>query len=334
MKKYDEAVVIGKFHPFHIGHSYLVHHAISLAYRVTVLVVDGEVAGRTIPATRRAQWISEIFAYEPVKVRVMPDIEYDVNSEFWAEYTIAFLGFVPDVVITSEAYGETWAGEMGCDHILLDPDRESIPFSATQFFEDPQGGLEYLQPEVRADYIPRVVVLGAESTGTTTLARDLKRAYRTECVPEFGRLRDERRRVKGLPINEWDPKEFIYTALVQEAMENEYARRARDVLICDTNTLATYEWLHRYHRDPPLDVQKKLWTIARRQHPALYIVTSPEGVEPEEDGLRFEMERREEMHQEFIADLTHLDEPYIVVEGSPHERELQARKAIDEILGR
>ena len=43
----------------------------------------------------------------------------------------------------------------------------------------------------------RVCVVGAESTGTTTLSRDLAAHYLTVWVPEYGRLYTERLQEQG-----------------------------------------------------------------------------------------------------------------------------------------
>ncbi|NEE33240.1 AAA family ATPase, partial [Streptomyces sp. SID7982] len=67
--------------------------------------------------------------------------------------------------------------------------------SGTAVRKDPVGCWDFLQPPVRAALARRVVILGAESTGTTTLARALAAHYRarggvwarTGYVAEYGR---------------------------------------------------------------------------------------------------------------------------------------------------
>ncbi len=77
----------------------------------------------------------------------------------------------------------------------VDPARERHPVSGTLAREDPVAAWPWLSPAVRAHLARRVVVVGAESTGTTTLTRALTAHYAarggvwaaTRWVPEYGR---------------------------------------------------------------------------------------------------------------------------------------------------
>jgi len=46
-------------------------------------------------------------------------------------------GYVPDVVFTSEDYGEAYARFMGAKHILVDKQRKTVTISARQIRSDP-----------------------------------------------------------------------------------------------------------------------------------------------------------------------------------------------------
>jgi nicotinamide riboside kinase len=82
---------------------------------------------------------------------------------------------------------------------------------------DPLGHWEYLAPAVRAWYALRVAVVGAESTGTTTLARSLAANYHTEWVPEYGREYCEQLVASGVRLEErrWATHEFVEIARAQ-----------------------------------------------------------------------------------------------------------------------
>ncbi|MCA1806817.1 MAG: AAA family ATPase, partial [Actinobacteria bacterium] len=299
--------------------------AISNSDKTYVLVVDDYVPDSPMTALERVEVLSEV--HPEAIVKVMPNIEHDDNSEYWAEYTKAFLGFAPDVVFTSEEYGETWAKALGCEHKLVDLFRKRYSISGTEVRRNPKQSRSWVHPATWAHIVPRVAILGAESTGTTTLANDLGRHYKTEVVPEFGRMRDEEKVLRDGTPYDWPSSDFFYVARVQQAMENQLARKADSVLICDTDALATYLWHERYlgYRDP------KILKVAKKHKYDLYIITSPEGIEPEEDGLRFEMHKRKQMHEDFMELLTELDRPFIVVEGSETERAEQAAKAISNL---
>ena len=110
-------VVIGKFLPPHRGHRFLIETALSRCERVVVIVCGKPVD--PIPPELRAGWLREIVPSAEV---MLIDDRYDENdSRVWAENTIGWLGRSPDVVFTSESYGEAYAGHMGCVHVSVDP---------------------------------------------------------------------------------------------------------------------------------------------------------------------------------------------------------------------
>lgn len=328
---YHHGLVVGKFAPFHMGHAYLINTALKHCDHVTVCVVDSPVAG-VPPATVRASWINEHYVDrrgERPRVLVMEDIRNDDNSEYWAEYTKFFLGFTPDAVFTSEDYGDPWAKALGCEHFLVDPLRRFWPTSGTSIRENPRANLRWLPPVVRAFYTPVVAVVGAESTGTTTLANDLANHYGTVAVPEYGRLRDERRVEQTGKPYDWPHEDFMLTAVMQQAMidKAKRTREGRGLVIADTDALATYLWEERYLGERSRELAKYAFT----HYSDLYIVTSHEGVEEEEDGLRFEMEKRPKMTRDFSSLLLGA-RPFRVVKGSPEERLEQAVHFINKEL--
>lgn len=324
--KYQRGLVVGKFSPPHMGHHYLIDTAMSQSKQLWLLVVDSPVGEPQLDADKRVEILSEL--HPGAIVKVMPDLLIDDNSEYWAEYTREYLGFTPDAVFTSEQYGEPWAEALGCDHVQVDKARNKFSISGTQVRRDPLNNLEWVKPVTRSHLVKRICVVGAESTGTTTLANALGEHYETVVVPEFGRVRDERHMVETGKPYDWPTEDFYYTATVQQAIEDRLAREANKVLVCDTDAIATHIWHYRYLGY----FNNMVGTKAMSRDYDLYIVTSPYGVEPEDDGFRFEMERREEMHGMFLDILSNNYRRYIVVEGAHEERMNQATRAIDKIL--
>src|SRR5689334_16645980 len=126
-------VVIGKFYPPHAGHKYLIDTAQSYVDDLTVFVCD--TMGQDPPAALRARWLQEI--HPRADVRVVPDELPADDSRLWAEATIGWLGGAPDMVFTSEAYGERYAAFMGCSHVLVDQARRLFPVSGTAVRANP-----------------------------------------------------------------------------------------------------------------------------------------------------------------------------------------------------
>jgi NadR type nicotinamide-nucleotide adenylyltransferase len=164
----------------------------------------------------------------------------------------------------------------------------------------------------------RIVIIGAESTGKTTLAMALAEHYQTTWVPEFGRLYTEARRPRG---ELWHSDEFTFIATEQARMEDALARIANKVLICDTDPFATAIWHERYLGTPSADVQ----AVASGRAYDLYILTDVDTPFVPDD-IRDGESIRQWMHDRFYDELSRMTTPMIVVSG-PHEERLAAAVA-------
>jgi nicotinamide riboside kinase len=207
-----------------------------------------------------------------------------------------------------------------------------------------------IEPPVRAWLARRVVVLGAESTGTTTLSLDLADALRarggahalTGWVPEYGRaltviklavaraqaVRAERTE-PGIFDLEWRDADFAAVARRQTGDEDRAARRGGPVLVCDTDALATTVWQERYMGAATPEVQAEAASMPPR---SLYILTSDDGVPFEDDGLRDGEHLRLWMTRRFREVLASQDVAWIEVHGDRAERLRHALAAVDAML--
>lgn len=324
-------IVIGKFYPPHLGHNYLIDTAIRNCDEVTVLVCDNP--AYHIPASLRASWLSS--HHPSAHVRTIPDlIGDDDNSPAWALHTLRFLGYTPDVVYSSEAYGKPWAEAMGCAHVDVDIPRHTVPISGTKVRHDILASWEYLSDETKAGLGIRIVVIGAESTGTTTLSHNLAEALGVPWVPEIGRYYTESllthngsTRHGDFVAAEWNANDFHNIGRLQQQYENTFAARSDGVIICDTNATATEVWQRRYiGKNTP-----EMKTIAGRDKVDLYIITGDE-IPFVQDGGRDGEHLRHTMHKWFVRRVRQSGVPYMIVTGSRDKRLhlaiLQARAAI------
>lgn len=162
------------------------------------------------------------------------------SSVVWAEYTKDILGHdLPDAVFSSEEYGERWATALHCDHVRVDALRSLFPISGTAIRNDPYHYWQYIMPAARKYYVKKALIVGAESTGKTTLATWLAEQYGTFRVPEYGRMYVEN---KGGVDN--TNKTVIFGQIVnkQIELEKELLGYANRVLFCDTDLYTTYLW--------------------------------------------------------------------------------------------
>jgi HTH-type transcriptional regulator, transcriptional repressor of NAD biosynthesis genes len=174
--------------------------------------------------------------------------------------------------------------------------------------------------------LKRVCVVGAESTGTTSLARDLAKHYQTVWVPEYGRDYTEVRKIDGQRI-EWRSEEFVHIARQQQENEDAMAKRANRVLFCDTDALATAIWHERYMGD----WSRKVERIADQRTYALYFLTAPD-IPFVQDRIRDGELLREWMTDRFRVELTRRGHKWVYLSGTLEQRMQTAIKAVDRLL--
>ena len=158
--------------------------------------------------------------------------------------------------------------------------------------------------------VARVAVLGAESSGKSTLCEALARHYGTVWVPEYLReFVDTRGRV---PFE----SDQYPIACTQRARENEAAARAQRFLFCDTSPLMTALYSRQYWNR----VDPQLARLDSSHDYAWTLVTAPDSPwEP--DGLQRESEEvRQKVHRMLLETLDARAIPYVLLEGSLPQR--------------
>lgn len=198
MKKYNKALVIGKFQPLHKGHLALIDFAATQAEIVVVCATahDGEI----VPLNQRVSWLNDSYAqnnsvvvhglsYDPGKLNEssVSDLK---SSEEWAEYLKAELEDFSevDVIIGSELYVKYMADYLGIGYIIYDEHRENMPISATDIKGDIIRYWDYLSPAAKRSYVQHICICGSESTGKSTVCKRLEEEYGfVTMIPEIGR---------------------------------------------------------------------------------------------------------------------------------------------------
>jgi HTH-type transcriptional regulator, transcriptional repressor of NAD biosynthesis genes len=357
MTAYRHGLVVGKFYPPHGGHELLIRTAAEGAARVTVVVNAGR--DESIPLADRVGWLREIFAdTDNVSIVGMPcDIPFDLDDGCVWTAQVALMRAAArlasaepvDAVYSSEAYGDGIAERLGAVHVCVDVDRRAVPVSATACRADLPAMWDHLHPVVRAGLAVRVVVVGAESTGTTTVSRALADHYRsrggvwarTGWVPEHGRDHTVEKwaaaqalasaagePAPGMDELVWTAEEFALIAARQTALEEAAARSGSPVLICDTDAFATSVWERRYLG---LGSAATLSAAAVPRHD-VYLLTDHVGVPFVRDGLRDGEHIRAEMTEWFIDALTAAGHSWVLLTGSLDERVRLAVRVTDRLV--
>ncbi|MFQ3180724.1 MAG: HTH-type transcriptional repressor of NAD biosynthesis genes [Polaribacter sp.] len=174
--------------------------------------------------------------------------------------------------------------------------------------------------------IVKVVLFGPESTGKTTLSKQLARYYNTVWAPEFAR--DYLQKKWNNERKTCEAEDLIEIAFGQMKLENKLAKKADKVLICDTDLLETKVYSEEYYGG---FVDENLDKAAKKNQYDLYLLTYID-TPWEEDDLRDRPGLRLEMFTAFENALKRHNRNYILLKGDKETRLKNATKAIDKII--
>lgn len=332
---YKHGVLAMKAYPFHIGHEHLIQTALRQCEKVSVMVIWGE--GQDIDGETRVQWVKQTFPQ--VTVYSVADIFVDDNnpedSKLWAAYTKVVIEDDFDVVFSSEPYGQWWADLMGVKSVSVDPHRTYLPVSGTAIRNDPYLHWQYINRFARLHYLKRVLVVGAESTGKTTLCRNLAQRYSTRYVPEYGRIYAEKwDKIEDMPS---EHRRVIFGDIVtkQPMLEKEIEQEARMVCFYDTDLFTTALFYEQWQPDRIGDrLHKTILQAAAKENKYDLVLIMDSDVPFIDDGQREQTEeQRQEVQyrlQQFYVEEFYGGQRVQALRGSFEERESVAIKTINQ----
>ncbi|MDQ3578893.1 MAG: AAA family ATPase [Actinomycetota bacterium] len=357
--KYRHALVLGKFYPPHAGHHHLIRTAAASAERTTVAVLGSTV--ESMPITDRVRWLAEEHADDAgvVVVGDLDDHPMDFHDDaIWNLHMTVIRSAlsrraigdgvpadaVVDAVFTSEDYGQELATRLGAKHISVDPDRVEFAVSGTAIRADPRANWGALAAATRRGLAARIVVVGAESTGTTTLSMALAERFEATWVPEHGRSHTEEKfaaaqalaaatgeREPTVDSLVWTVGDFADVARRQAHAEDTAAGET-PILVCDNDSWAATIWCERYLGTR--DTDPMVADAVGDRRPALYLLTDHVAVPFDQDGWRDGEHLREWMTARFARGLRDRGVPWVLLTGHHEHRLRQAIRVCDEMLAR
>lgn len=172
--------------------------------------------------------------------------------------------------------------------------------------------------------VKRVCLLGAESTGKSTLAAALAARFRTLWNPEYGRPYTQIGRLREVPWTSW---EFTHIARIHCWYEDFLASSADRVLFSDTDAFTT-ALFHEIYLGTPATGFDDL--VARTYD--LFVVCGLD-VPWRHDGIREFEEQRRTMHDRYVERARTSGSPWLVAEGDLEHRLEVASRAVAQLLG-
>ena len=186
----------GSFDPLHIGHLHDIIRAASMCEELYVMISWCE--GReSISKEMRYRWIYNNVKHLPnVKIILIEDkavSKEEYNTDYYWEKGARDIKETIGKPIDAVFCGSDYLGT-GRFESLYEPeskviyfDRKEVPISSTELRFDVYKNWQYIPPICRPYYVKKVLVVGGESTGKSTLVQNLAIAYNTNFVREIGR---------------------------------------------------------------------------------------------------------------------------------------------------
>jgi HTH-type transcriptional regulator, transcriptional repressor of NAD biosynthesis genes len=320
----SHGLVLGKFLPYHAGHAHLIRSARARVDALTVLICS--IARESIPGGARYQWVRSSHPDCRV-IHVSEEVPQAPEDDpafwpIWTDLIRCYAGGDVDIVFTSESYGDELAARIGARHVCVDAARRTVPVSGTAIRNDPMGHWQYIPEVVRPYFVRRVAILGAESVGKTTLARQLAERFDTTWVSEYGRAYCE-----GLDASRLELPDFEAIAWGQATWEDAAAATANRVLICDTDLHTTCTWSDLIAGARPAWLTGA--ACARRYDLVLLL---DEDVPWIDDGTRVLDARRAEHTSRLRAELEAAGRDFLLVSGDFPQRLRLAVDAVERLI--
>jgi HTH-type transcriptional repressor of NAD biosynthesis genes len=322
-----KAFVFGKFLPFHKGHEAMMNFALTKCDFLTVLVCCSD--KESIPDTFRKAWIEKAFEKKKyIEIRIFNYLESELPntsessesvSKIWADI---FKKQLPDysLLITSEEYGNFVAAFMNIQHIAFDIPKKLYPVSATAVRNNLFANWKFLPDTVKPDLLLKVVILGTECTGKTTLTEKLAKHFNCSFVSEAGR---------DIIANS---NSFTFDDLYLVATE--HAKRIDKIILADNplviidTDIHTTESYSRFTFEKELEISADIYNSNRAN---IYLYLNND-VEYLQDGTRLSEAERNLLDLSHRQVLTDHNIDIIEIKGDWNERFEKAVEQINKLI--
>jgi NadR type nicotinamide-nucleotide adenylyltransferase len=232
-----------------------------------------------------------------------------------------------DYIVASEPYGQRLAEITGAQFFPYDIDRSLNAAKATPIRDNPLEHFVEILPEFQPHLHTTVTIFGAESTGKTTLSRQLAKALGGYFLFEYARPYLER------TINEITPRSMTAIWKGQAALQKQAVNLPdKPYIIQDTDLFSTVGYWQFPHWQSKLGAcPKRLINDALKLKSDLYIVTKS-NIPFEPDPLRYGGNVREGSDEYWLNICKLYDLPHIVLESKNLPARLhQAENAIRKV---
>lgn len=333
--KYNCGMYGGSFNPLHLGHVRCIIEAANQCRDLIIVISEG-VNRNEVDIRVRYRWIYQLTQHiGNVRIFVLKDsaeTKQDYTEDYWmkdAAKVKEFAGKKIDVVFCGSDYDKNsfWSKcYPESDNVFIQ--RDGI--SSTKIRENVMASWQWLPSVVKPYYVKKVLLIGGESTGKSTLTINLANYYNTNYLEEVGRDISERSGTDMLML----PEDFTDILLMHKVKEREALLSSNRVLFEDTDCLITKFYIQFLDGEDKKVNEKLADAIAGFNNYDLVLFLEPD-VKFVQDGDRSTViaADRKRYSDKIKALYREKKVNFEIISGDYQERFLKSVNLIDKLLG-
>lgn len=335
-KKYKVGMYGGAFCPLHLGHLTCMIKAAALCERLYI-VISYRNHPSDIDVKVKIRWVYQLTKHlgniEILTLKDTLDNKEDYTEEYWQQdcvYVKQQIGTRIDVVFCGNDYdeGSFWNQCYQESELIVFPRNQ---YNSTAIRENIYGHWDWMPQIVRSHFVKKVLLIGGESVGKSTLTINLAHYYNTNYLEEVGRELSE---LSGTDIY-MQSEDFTRILLEHKAKELRLLSQSNKILFEDTDCLITHFFMEFLEDEKLEDNANLAEAIARLNSYDLILFLEPDVIWVQ-DGDRSEVMAADRVkYSNQIKELyKKMGFSFKIISGNYVERFEQAVELVDELLGK
>lgn len=252
--KYKVGMFGGSFDPLHVGHIHDIIKAASMCEKLYIMISWCEGRESTSKELRYRWILNSTRHLSNVTILLLEDqakTKEEYNTDYYwekgAQDIKDAIGEPIDAVFCGDDYKGTNRFESlyapASDIVYFE--RREVPICSTEIREWATDHWDYIPDVCKSYYARKILIVGTESTGKTTLTQNLALAYNTNFVPEIGRETCDYAGGEEFMIAE----DLYENLLRQKIAIMDAAKYSNRILFVDTDALTTLFYSNFLLRD-------------------------------------------------------------------------------------